>query len=246
MSTIFRNKKWKKRLRKCFSGQAIYSIGDLYPRYDQFQLAVESRDITTMQTPIGLVQMCTIPQGATNSVAYMMNAMNKVLRDCIPEITMPFLDDIPMKGCAVEEKNETMDDRGCQKFVVNQIHDGAKVLRKLEDVRLTLSEEKSTFGQEEILVVGHLCGPYGRRSSPTRIDAIQAMKEVCESPSEVGRFLGACAFYHIWILYYAYIADPLYHLLGKGKKFEWKLEHTKAMRKLRKPLQRAEALKKPS
>ena len=65
-----------------------------------------------MQTPIQLVQMCTLPQGATNSVAHMMNAMNKVLRDCILEITMPFVDDIPMKGCVVEAKDEAMDDRG--------------------------------------------------------------------------------------------------------------------------------------
>ena len=231
---------------EAFAGRAIYSIGDLYSGYDQFQLAVESRDITTMRTPIGLVRMCTLPQGATNSVAHMMNAMNKVLRDCIPEITMPFLDDIPMKGCAVEEKDETMDDRGCRKFVVDHIHDCEKVLRKLEDVHLTLSGEKSAFGQEEILVVGHLCGPYGRRPSPTKIDAIQAMKEVCESTSEVRRFLGACAFYHIWIPHYAHIADPLYHLLRKGKKFEWKPEHTKAMKKLKKTLRRAESLKKPS
>ena len=162
---------------QAFAGCVIYSIGDLYSGYDQFQLAVESRDIITMRTPIGLVRMCTLPQGATNSVAHMMNVMNKVLRDCIPEITMSFLDDIPMKGCAVEEKDETMDDRGCRKFVVDHIRDCEKVLRKLEDVHLTLSGEKSAFGQEEILVVGHLCGPYGRRPSPTKIDAIQAMKE---------------------------------------------------------------------
>ena len=67
--------------------------------YDQFQLAVESRDITTMRTPLCLVRTCTLPQGGTNSVAHMVNAMNRVLRDCIPDITMPFLDDIPIKGC---------------------------------------------------------------------------------------------------------------------------------------------------
>ena len=93
--------------------------------------------------------MCTLPQGATNSVAHMMNAMNKVLR----EITMSFLNDIPMKECAVEEKDETMDDWGCRKFVVDHIRDCEKVLRKLEDVHLTLSGEKSAFGQEEILIV---------------------------------------------------------------------------------------------
>ena len=44
-----------------FAGHAIYSIRDLYSGYDQFQLAFESRDLTTMKTPLGLVQMCTLP-----------------------------------------------------------------------------------------------------------------------------------------------------------------------------------------
>ena len=44
---------------------------------------LDSRNITTMKTPIGLVRMCTLPQGVTNSVAHMMNAMNKVLHEYI-------------------------------------------------------------------------------------------------------------------------------------------------------------------
>ena len=43
-----------------------------------------------------------------NLVAHMVNAMSKVLRDCIPDITMPLLDDIPIKGCPVEEKDESV------------------------------------------------------------------------------------------------------------------------------------------
>ena len=74
---------------EAFAGRSIYSVGDLYSGYDKFQLAVESRDIMTMWTPLGLVLMCTLPQGGTNSMAHMVNAMNKVLRDCIPDITMP-------------------------------------------------------------------------------------------------------------------------------------------------------------
>ena len=94
---------------EAFSGRTMYSIGDLYSGYDQFQLSVDSRDSTTMRTPIRLVQMCTLAQGATNSVAHMMNAMHKVLSDCIPKITMSFLDDVPMKGCAMEEHDEALD-----------------------------------------------------------------------------------------------------------------------------------------
>ena len=40
-----------------------------------------------------------------NSMVHIVNAMNKVLRDCIPDITMPFLDDIPIKECPVEDKD---------------------------------------------------------------------------------------------------------------------------------------------
>ena len=53
-----------------FAGRAVYSIGDLYSGYDQFQLAEGSRDITTMRTLLGLMRMCTLPMGATNSVAH--------------------------------------------------------------------------------------------------------------------------------------------------------------------------------
>ena len=99
---------------EAFDGRAIYSVGDFYSGYDQFQLAMDSQDITTMPTPVGLVRMCTLPQGATNSVAHMMNAMHKVLRDCIPEITMPFLDEIPMKGCVMEEKTKAWIPKGAK------------------------------------------------------------------------------------------------------------------------------------
>ena len=156
--------------------------------------------------------------------------MNRVLRDCIPDITMPFLDDIPIKGCPEDTKDESIDADGCRKFVADHIANFEKILQRLEGARLTFSGEKSAFGQPEILVVGHLCGSYGRKPSPTKVEAISAMKEECGSVTEVRRFLGACAFYHIWIPHYAHIAEPLYGLLKKNRKFEWAEEHTEAVR----------------
>ena len=76
----------------------------------------------------------------------MVNAMNKVLRDCIPDITMPFLDDIPIKGCPVDDADETVGPDGCRRFVMNHINDCEKVLQKLESARLTFFGEKSAFG----------------------------------------------------------------------------------------------------
>ncbi|MCO5550070.1 hypothetical protein L7F22_003549 [Adiantum nelumboides] len=108
---------------EAFAGRAIYSISDLYSGYDQFQLALESRDLTTMHTPLGLVRMCTLLQGATNSVAHMMNGMNKVLRDFIPHITILLIDDLPIKGCEEESKDDVKNQKGYQRFVAQHIAD---------------------------------------------------------------------------------------------------------------------------
>ena len=62
------------------------------------------------------------------------------------------------------------------------------------------------------------------------------------SQTEVQRFLGACAFYHIWIPHYAHVSEPLYALLKKRKKFEWEDEHTYTVQKLKKLLLEAQAL----
>ena len=166
---------------EAFAGRSIYSVGDLYSGYGQFQLAVDSRDITTMRTPIRLVRMFTLPQGATNSVPHIVNAMNKVLRDCIPGIMISFLDDIPIKGCSDEEKDESKDKDGCRKFVVDHMKDCEKVLERIEDANLTFSREKSTFGQPKNLAVGHLCGAYDQKPSSSKVNVIKDMKEECKT-----------------------------------------------------------------
>ncbi|KAL3702292.1 hypothetical protein R1sor_020314 [Riccia sorocarpa] len=219
-----------------FAGRAIYSVGDLYSGYDQFQLAVESRDLTTIRTPLGLMRMCTLPQGATNSVAHMQNAMHKVLREFVPEITIPFLDDIPMKGCATEEKDETLDATGCRNFVSDHIRDVGKILNRLREVHLSLSGEKSRLEVPEILVVGHVCDSFGRRPNPVKVEAIDRLAD-CKSTTEVRRFLGGCVFFRLSIPHYAHAAEPLYALLKKGKRFSWSLEHHEAMEKLKRALQ---------
>ncbi|KAL2624277.1 hypothetical protein R1flu_008522 [Riccia fluitans] len=141
---------------------------------------------------------------------------------------MPFLDDIPIKGCAVEEKDKSLDDQGCRRFVTDHIRDVEQILSRLKEVDLTLSGTKSVFGVPEVIVVGHLCGTFGSRPSPMKVDVIQCIQD-CTSVTEVRRFLGACVFYRIWIPHYAHITEPMYELLRKGKKFGWGTRQGEAM-----------------
>ena len=50
---------------------------------------------------------------------------------------MPFLADIPIKGCLEDEKEEMLGKDGCQKFVASHIVDCEKILERLESARLT-------------------------------------------------------------------------------------------------------------
>ena len=48
--------------------------------------------------------------------------------------------------------------------MATHIDDCEKVLQRLKDARLTFFGEKSAFGKSEIMVIGHLCRPYGRKT----------------------------------------------------------------------------------
>ena len=99
-----------------------------------------------MKTLLGLVRIYTLPQGATNSVAHMQNAMNQILKDFVPEKTIPFVNDIPIKGCEEAKRDSTVEDNGCKAFVDEHIKDVDRILSRLEEVDMTSSYEKSKFG----------------------------------------------------------------------------------------------------
>lgn len=69
---------------------------------------------------------------------------------------MPFLDDVPIKGCVEEDKIEIVDAKGCHKFGADHIVNCEKILTRLEEVHLTLSGAKLVFGVREVFIVGHM------------------------------------------------------------------------------------------
>ena len=51
------------------AGRPLISLIGLFSGYDNVPLSPESRDMTAIMTPLGLLRQTTILQGATNSVA---------------------------------------------------------------------------------------------------------------------------------------------------------------------------------
>ena len=225
-----------------FAGRSIYSLCDLFSGYDQFPLAPESRDLTAIQTPLGLYRMTVTPMGGTNSVAHFQRAMHEVLREHIPDWAEAFLDDIGIKGA--KERDETEVRPGVRRFVWEHLERVKMIFEDLIKAKLTLSPEKSFFAQKEVVVVGHLCNGEGRLPEPSKVEAISKWK-ACKTQTEVRGFLGACLFFRIWIKDLATIAEPLFRLLKKHVRFNWGDEQTRAMTRLKEALISAPILRPP-
>jgi len=87
-----------KELTIHFVGRVCSGILDLYVGYNERVLAERSRDLTTFQTPFGALRLITLPMGWTNSVFIFHDDMTYILRDEIPKYTLPYIDDMPIRG----------------------------------------------------------------------------------------------------------------------------------------------------
>ena len=81
-----------------FGGRGCYGMLDLYVAFDQRELDISSRDMTTFSTPLGTFRLTAIPMGWTNSFQVMHGDVTFMLQDLIPDVTSPYADDIPVKG----------------------------------------------------------------------------------------------------------------------------------------------------
>ncbi|ESK81933.1 gag-pol polyprotein [Moniliophthora roreri MCA 2997] len=89
-----------------FSGRACIGLLDIWVGYDERLIDEESRDLTTFQTLFGPHQLVKLPMGWTNLVPIFHNDVCCIFRDEIPEITMPYVDDVLARGPASQYKLE--------------------------------------------------------------------------------------------------------------------------------------------
>jgi hypothetical protein len=83
-----------------FAGRACGGMLDLYVGYDERGLAPDSRDLTTFQSPFGALRLVTLPMGWTNSVPIFHDDVTFILQPEIPNTTVPYIDDVPIRGPA--------------------------------------------------------------------------------------------------------------------------------------------------
>lgn len=210
----------------------ILSLLDFFSGYDQMILHPNSRDMTSFSTPIGILRICRLPQGATNSVAQFMRVMVRILYDLMPNICQAFLNDIGVKGPTSTYNDEEVPELpGVRRYIAEHLYNLDQVLVNCELAGATISAVKSEWCRKKINMVGYVCGANGRSPQDKKIEKLKGWTR-CNNLKDVRSFLGLVGYYMIWIWNFATIARPLHDLLKKEAPFSWGEPQQQAMDEL--------------
>jgi hypothetical protein len=82
----------------------------------------------------------------------------------------------------------------------------------------------------------------------THKEKVQEIMELAtpETPLDLQKFLGMVVYFSSYIPFYSFIVAPLFSLLKKGYKWEWRVEHNIAFEQLKEALASAPILGHPN
>lgn len=231
-----------------FAGRACGAIMDLYVGYDERTLDYKYRDLTTFQTPFGAMRLCTLPMGWTNSVPIFHDDVTEILRAEMPEYTIPYLDDVGVRGPPTRYEDGKGDyerisaNPKIRRFIWEHLQNVNRILQRMKYCNGTFSGFKSTICAAEIVVVGHLCTYEGRKPTEDKIGSIMRW-EICKNLSDVRAFLGIAGVLRSYIPNYAIRAEGLQKLTRGKVPFVWGPEQIKSMEMVKEGVQVAQPLR---
>jgi hypothetical protein len=199
---------------------------DLFMGYNQRLLHVESRDMTTFNSPLGPYQCTTLPMGHTNAVQIYQANMAFILQEEIPHHTIPFIDDLPVKTETTQHQNpdgtyKTIPEHsGIRTFIWKHLTIVHRILQRLQNVSTMVSAKKFVLITPDATIVGHKCTFKGQIPHELKVQKICDWPE-CETLMQVRGFLGTCGVVRIFIRDFPAISRPLVNLTHKGVPFKW-------------------------
>lgn len=230
-----------------FAGRACGGTLDVFVGYDERNIEVGSRDLTTFQTPFGPYRLVKLPMGWTNSVPIFHDDMTAIYRDEIPHITRPYVDDVPVKGpeSRYEKEDGTYEtipeNPGIRRFVWEHMQNMNRIIQRMKYMKGTFSGKKAFICCQETMVLGHKCSYEGRTPDDKTAETILTWP-ACRDKTEVRAFLGTAGQLRMFVHNYAKKAAPLIKLTGNVP-FEWGPEQDLAMKLIKDGIQEAPCLK---
>ena len=199
------------------NGSKVFSKLDLNAGYHQLELHLDSRNITTFSTHVGLRRYKRLNFGISSAEEVFQNTLSTALEGL--QGVRNISDDIIVFGQNREEHDKNLE----------------KVFKRLAEKNLTLNKEKCEFNKTQIEFYGYVFSSEGISADPRKVEAIKE-SDVPANASEVRSFLGMTNYIGRFIKNYSTITAPLRELTKQNVKFEWNSDRQKAFDLLKREL----------
>ncbi|GBG74143.1 hypothetical protein CBR_g17856 [Chara braunii] len=200
-------------------GCKVFSKIDLKSGYHQIEVNPADQHKTAFKSRDGLYEFTVMPFGLTNAPATFQSLMDKVLREQIGRFVVVYLDDILIFSKSMEKHLKHLEE----------------VLAILKKTQLHLNLEKSEFGRDSVIYLGHRLSVAGLEPEATNIEVIRDWLEPVNI-RELRSFLGLASYYRKFVPCFSIIAHPLSRLTSKNVSYSWDAACTEAFRTLKEAL----------
>ena len=196
---------------QALSGSQVLSSFDALAGFTQLEMADDAKEKTAFRCHLGLWQFKRMPFGLRNGPSIFQRIMQGILAPFLWLFALVYIDDI-----MVYSKN--WDDH------LNHLD---KVLGAIATAGITLSPTKCYVGYSSILLLGQKVSRLGLSTHKEKVQAIMDLARPT-SLSDLQKFLGMVVYFYSYIPFYSMIAAPLFDLLKKGVKWQWRMEQEMA------------------
>ncbi len=192
---------------------------DLKSGYHQIRMSKNSIEITGFCTPYGHYEWLVMPFGLSNAPSTFQFTMNEILKEFLNVFVVVYLDDILIFSNTEEEHLKHV----------------KLVLDVLKQNEFTLAKSKCVWMKDQINYLGHVIGKGEIKPEDEKIKIIEKWRTP-QNVKEVQKFIGFLNYYNKYINNFASLAKPLFNLMKKNVKFEWKKEHDNSFHELKQSL----------
>ena len=197
------------------AGMKHFAKLDLAAAYNQIELEEDSKEITTINTPIGLLQWTRLPFGVKTASAQFQRAIESVVGLDIPNVII-YQDDIAVGGKDEAELE----------------HRVRLLIEKLRNAGMKINEKKCVFKTQKLSFLGHIVSAEKMSPDPKLVSKILSIKPPTDRKT-LSSFLGMINYYGRYIKNLSDLIEPLAALKEKGVDFKWTIRQQEAFQKIK-------------
>ncbi|PAA93146.1 hypothetical protein BOX15_Mlig023152g1 [Macrostomum lignano] len=184
------------------AGMSHFSKLDLSDAYLQIELDEDSREVTTIATPLGLFRYKRLVPGLKSASAIFQKAMETILQDVSNKIV--YQDDVLLGAKSNAELRSKVQ----------------HVLQTMRTAGMTINLEKSNLSATEVRFLGYSISASGITPDPNLVGKIRSVNSP-KDRKQLESFLGLSNFFGRFIKNYSDVIEPLNQLRGRNVEFVW-------------------------